>query len=57
MSVYHFLFHTPDFGTETAETFIDVLVTTVYLLDVVNAALSFSAEGGNEQSHTGTDIR
>ena len=46
-----------NFGTKATQSLIDVLIATVYLLDIVNATLAFGRKSGNEQGDTRTDVR
>lgn len=50
------LFNTGNVGTEGSEADINLLISSIYLLYVVDAALALSREGGNEQCHTSTNI-
>src|SRR5690554_782195 len=51
-----FLRYALDFGADGVQSGIDVLVASVDLLDVVDGADSFGAEGGDEQGYTGANI-
>lgn len=53
---YIFLVYSSNFGSQHTQAFVDVLVTTVNLFDVVNATLSIGGKSGDEQRHTGTDV-
>ena len=44
-------------GTQRIKAMLDILVTTVYLGDIGNAAGTIGTHGSNQQGNTGTDIR
>ena len=49
--------HSLDMRTQLVESYVDILVSTVDLLDVVDAARTIGTHRCNEQSNTRTDIR
>ena len=52
-----FLLYSSYFGPQAGQTLVYALVAAVDLFDVVDAALAFGAQGGDEQRHTGADVR
>ena len=48
---------TGNLGTQRIEAMLDILVTTVYLSDILDTAGTVGTHGSTQQGDTGTDIR
>ena len=56
MSFAYAVLLSSDLGTQSVETALDVLIATVDLCNVVDAACALGTHCGNEQSDTGTYV-
>ena len=57
VSAYHSFLYSRDSRPDGVQSLFDVLIPPVYLLDVVYAADTVGAQGGDEQGDAGADVR
>ncbi len=50
------IFASQYFGAEAVETFVDFLISTVDLIDILDSACAFSSQSGNQHGNSGSDV-